>query len=232
VSKELPSAASVIVVEDDEQIRKFVEKALIGENCNVYTADTVARGLIEAGTRKPDLMIVDLGLPDRDGLELISEVREWSNVPIIVLSARTDETDKITALDLGADDYLTKPFSIGELLARVRAAFRRTRRTEDGQSVLSIGEVTVDLANRAVQRGEESIHLTPIEYRLLNYLCSQPGRVLTHKQIMQEVWGNTHVDNSHYLRIYMKKLRVKLEVDPLRPVHFRTAIGLGYQFMP
>ncbi|MBL0124060.1 MAG: two-component system response regulator KdpE [Betaproteobacteria bacterium] len=226
------SARHVVLVEDEPQIRRFVRVALEEEGCQVFEAETVERGLIEAGTRKPDLVIVDLGLPDRDGLELIRDLRGWSNVPVIVLSARSGEADKIAALDLGADDYLTKPFGVGEMLARVRAALRRSaRNAESGESMVSFGAVEVDLANRVTRKGGVEVHLTPIEFRLLSYLCTHSGKVLTHRQLLKQVWGPSHVEQSHYPRIFMQHLRQKLEDDPAQPKFLLTEIGVGYRLV-
>ena len=226
------NAPVVVLVEDEKQIRRFVRAALEAEGCHVFEADTVRQGLIEAGTRKPDLVILDLGLPDRDGVEFIHDLRGWSELPVIVLSARTGEEDKIAALDAGADDYLTKPFGVGELLARVRAALRRRARMgDDGTAVVEFGEVRVDLANRTVERNGQALHLTPIEYRLLTVLVGNAGKVLTHRQILREVWGPSHVESSHYLRIYMGHLRQKLELDPAQPQHIFTETGVGYRFV-
>jgi two-component system KDP operon response regulator KdpE len=226
------SARHVVLIEDEPQIRRFVRAALEEEGCNVFEAETAERGLIEAGTRKPDLVIVDLGLPDRDGLELIRDLRGWSNVPVIVLSARSGEADKIAALDLGADDYLTKPFGVGELLARVRAALRRSARNdESGESTVSFGGVEVELANRVTRRNGIDVHLTPIEFRLLAYLCTHSGKVLTHRQLLKEVWGPSHVEQTHYPRIFMQHLRQKLEDDPAQPKFLLTEIGVGYRLV-
>ena len=226
------SARHVVLVEDEPQIRRFVRAALEEEGCQVFEAETAERGLIEAGTRKPDLVIVDLGLPDRDGLELIRDLRGWSNVPVIVLSARSAESDKIAALDLGADDYLSKPFGVGELLARVRAALRRSARNADsGESVVSFGGVEVDLANRVTRRNGAEVHLTPIEFRLLAHLCTHSGKVLTHRQLLKEVWGPSHVEQTHYPRIFMQHLRQKLEDDPAQPKFLLTEIGVGYRLV-
>jgi two-component system KDP operon response regulator KdpE len=223
---------TVVLVEDEPQIRRFVRGALESEGCQVFEAETLKKGLIEAGTRKPDLVVLDLGLPDGDGVDFIRDLRGWSGVPVVVLSARTDESDKVAALDAGADDYLTKPFGMGELLARVRAALRRSsRRGEEGETVVTFGDVRVDLVNRVVTRAGVAVHLTPIEYRLLTFVTTQPGKVLTHRQILREVWGPSHVDSSHYLRIYMGHLRHKLEVDPTQPRHFITETGVGYRFV-
>ncbi len=223
---------SVVVVEDEPQIRRFVRGALESEGCQVFEAETFRKGLIEAGTRKPDLVVLDLGLPDGDGVDFIRDLRGWSGVPVVVLSARSDEQDKIEALDAGADDYLTKPFGVGELLARVRAALRRaSRRGEEGETAIAFSDVSIDLVNRVVKRAGLDVHLTPIEYRLLAFLTVQPGKVLTHRQILREVWGPSHVESSHYLRIYMGHLRHKLEVDPAQPRHFITETGVGYRFV-
>jgi two-component system KDP operon response regulator KdpE len=220
----------VILVEDEKQIRRFVRTALESEGCLVFEAETAARGLTEAGTRKPDLVVLDLGLPDKDGVEFIRDLRSWSSVPVIVLSARSKEQDKIAALDAGADDYLTKPFGVGELLARVRVALRRQERTAgEGATVVEFCGVHVDLANRTVKRDDETVHLTPIEYRLLALLARNPGKVLTHSQMLREVWGPSHVESSHYLRIYMGQLRHKLEENPAQPRCLLTEIGVGYR---
>ena len=225
-------APNIVVVEDEPQIRRFVRGALESEGCQVFEAETFKKGLVEAGTRKPDLVVLDLGLPDGDGVDFIRDLRGWSGVPVVVLSARSDEQDKIDALDAGADDYLTKPFGVGELLARVRASLRRaSRRGEAGETVITFGDVAIDLVNRIVKRADKEAHLTPIEYRLLAFLTAQPGKVLTHRQILREVWGPSHVESSHYLRIYMGHLRHKLEVDPAQPRHFITETGVGYRFV-
>ena len=224
--------ARVLIVEDDPGIRRFVRQALEADGHQVFETDTVKRGLIEAGTRKPDLVVLDLGLPDGDGITLIRDVRGWSSMPIIVLSARTDETDKIDALDAGADDYLVKPFSVGELMARTRVALRRHARIgADQQSVLSFGECEIDLARRLVRRRGEHLHLTPVEYKLASALISHEGQVLTHRQLLRKVWGPGSVEHNHYLRIYMGHLRRKLEIDPAQPEHFLTETGVGYRFV-
>ena len=228
-----PSPVAVLI-EDEPQIRRFVRAALEAEGWQVFEADTAQRGLTEAGTRKPDLLVLDLGLPDGDGLELIRDVRGWSAVPIIVLSARIDEADKIAALDAGADDYLTKPFGTGELLARVRANLRRPRRAagEEPEPQFRFGEVELDRTARLVRRAGVEVHLTPIEYRLLSVLAAHAGRVLTHRQLLREVWGPSHTDQSHYLRIYMGHLRQKLEADPAQPRHLLTETAVGYRLLP
>jgi len=228
-----PSGQSpvVVVVEDEAQIRHFVKVALESEGCQVFEAETAQRGVIDSGTRRPDLVVLDLGLPDRDGMEVIRELRAWSDVPIIVLSARTAESGKIAALDAGADDYLTKPFGAGELLARVRTQLRRRHRVSStGQSLVEFGSIRLDLGKRMVWRNGELLHLTPIEYRLLAFLVSHPDCVLTHRQLLKGVWGPSHVDDAHYVRIYMGHLRRKIEDDPARPVHLLTESGVGYRF--
>jgi two-component system KDP operon response regulator KdpE len=225
--------ARVLVVEDEAEIRRFVRLALESEGHEVFEADGVRRGLIEAGTRRPDLLVVDLGLPDGDGVGLIGDLRGWSVAPVIVLSARTGEGDKIAALDAGADDYLVKPFGAGELLARVRAQLRRhLQQTAAGDAVVRFGEVEIDLARRVVQRGGEDLHLTPIEYRLLTQLATQPDRVITYRQLLQAVWGPGHADDTHYVRVHMANLRKKVEPDPSRPAHLLTETGIGYRFKP
>ena len=226
-------APRIVVIEDEAQIRRFVRQALEEEGCKVYEAATAAQGLIEAGTRKPDLVILDLGLPDRDGIDVIRDLRGWSDVPVIILSARSDEDDKIGALDAGADDYLAKPFGVGELLARTRAMLRRRSRAGDELApVIAFGDVRVDLSRRTVHRNEEPIHLTALEYRLLSVLAANAGRVLTHRQLLKDVWGPSYVDSSHYLRIYVGHLRQKLEADPTQPRFILTETGVGYRFQP
>lgn len=226
---------TVLVVEDEPQIRRFVRSALEAEGWQVHEAGTLREGLSAAGTRQPDLLVLDLGLPDGDGVELIRDVRGWSAVPIIVLSARTDEADKIAALDAGADDYLTKPFGTGELLARVRANLRRPRATGNGlvqeaaEPVFHFGDVEVDRSARLVRKAGVEVHLTPTEYRMLMVLVANAGRVITQKQLLREVWGPMRSDQSHYLRIYMGHLRQKLEADPAQPRHLLTESGVGYR---
>lgn len=234
-----PSPVAVLI-EDEPQIRRFVRAALEAEGWLVFEADTAQRGLTEAGTRKPDLLVLDLGLPDGDGLDVIRDVRSWSAVPIVVLSARVDEADKIAALDAGADDYLTKPFGVGELLARVRANLRRPRsagganeagHTGNGNPLFRFGEVEVDRIGRLVRRSGVEVHLTPIEYRLLTVLSNNAGRVMTHRQLLRDVWGPSHADQSHYLRIYMGHLRQKLESNPAQPRHLVTETAVGYRLL-
>ena len=222
---------SVLIVEDEQAIRRFLRTALEAEDLRVFDADTLQRGLLEAATRKPDLVILDLGLPDGDGLDFIRDIRQWSPVPIIVLSARSEEHDKIAALDTGADDYLSKPFGIGELQARLRVALRRHASTQPHDPQVTFSDITVDLASRRITRDSEEIHLTPIEFRLLAVLLNNAGKVLTQRQLLSQVWGPNAVEHSHYLRIYMGHLRQKLEIDPARPQHLLTETGIGYRFM-
>jgi two-component system KDP operon response regulator KdpE len=234
------SSPVALLIEDEPQIRRFVRLALEAEGWQVHEADTAKKGLLDAGTRKPDLLVVDLGLPDGDGLDVIRDVRGWSNVPIVVLSARSDEADKISALDAGADDYITKPFGVGELLARVRANLRRPRLSQeaatspgagDEEPVFRFGEVAVDCQARIVRRNGEEVHLTPIEYRLLMALVANAGRVMTQRQLLKDVWGPSHAEQGHYLRIYMGHLRQKLERDPAQPEHLLTETAVGYRLM-
>ena len=222
---------NILIVEDEQAIVRFVRAALEADGLRVHEAQTLQRGLLEAVTRKPDAIILDLGLPDGDGLDFIRDLRQWSQTPIIVLSARVEEQDKIAALDAGADDYLSKPFGIGELQARLRVALRRHGNASQSDPLITFSDVRVDLAARRIQRGEEEIHLTPIEFRLLAVLIGHHGKVLTQRQLLREVWGPNAVEHSHYLRIYMGHLRQKLENDPARPRHFITETGIGYRFM-
>ena len=223
--------ARILLVEDEPEIRRFARMALESEGHEVFEADTLQRGLIEAGSRRPELAIVDLGLPDGDGVDLIRDLRTWSTAPVIVLSARSGEADKIGALDAGADDFLVKPFGAGELLARVRAQLRRqTLASASVDPVLSFGPVMVDLTRRVVTRLGEPLHLTPIEYRLLTHLASQPDRVITHQQLLKAVWGPGHAEDTHYVRVHMANLRKKVEDDPSMPRHLLTESGIGYRF--
>jgi two-component system KDP operon response regulator KdpE len=219
----------LLIVEDDREIRRFVRAALEAEGYRVHEADTLQRGLIEAGTRKPDVIVLDLGLPDGDGVSLVRDVRGWSRVPIIVLSARVDEADKVAALDAGADDYLVKPFGVAELLARVRASLRRRAQGAGESPIVHFGAVSVDLTNRRVTQNGADVHLTQIEFRLLATLLAHPGKVLTHRQLLRDVWGPAHVEHNHYLRIYMGHLRQKLETDPAQPRYLLTETGVGYR---
>lgn len=221
----------IIIVEDELAIRQFLRTALRLQGFTVYEADTGKRGIIEAGMRKPDLLILDLGLPDMDGIEVIEAIRKWSTLPIIVLSARSQERQKVDALDQGADDYLTKPFGIDELNARIRVALRHANRKEQSLSndVLVTGSLKVDLNKRVVSIDDREIALTPIQYRLLAALAKNAGKVMTHRQILKEVWGPPYQDNVHYLRMYMSQLRSKLESNPAKPQYLVTESGLGYR---
>jgi two-component system KDP operon response regulator KdpE len=225
-------AAVVLIVEDERLIRRFVRSALEDEGCRVVEAATSAQGLVEAGAQQPDLVILDLGLPDGNGIDFIGALRGWSAVPILVLSARSNEQDKIAALDVGADDYLTKPFAVGELLARTRALLRRQSRSVGANPVIAFGAVRVDLSRRAVTRDGEAVHLTPIEYRLLCVLLANTGKVMTQRHLLREVWGPGSVERSHYLRVYVGHLRQKLEDDPTQPKYLLTETGVGYRFQP
>lgn len=224
--------AHILVIEDDPTIRHFVRLTLQTEGHEVHEADTLRRGLIEAGTRRPDLVVLDLGLPDGDGVTFIREFRNWSNTPVIVLSARSAETDKIEALDAGADDYLVKPFGAGELMARVRAQLRRhLHQAPNGDSLIAFGDLELDLVKRQLTRRGEVVHLTPIEYKLLTCLAGQPDRVITHSQLLKAVWGPGHAEDSHYVRVHMANLRKKVEANPSMPRHLLTEVGVGYRFL-
>jgi two-component system KDP operon response regulator KdpE len=221
----------VVVVEDEAQIRRFLRAALTGQGYRVFEADTGEDGLIEAASRQPDVVIVDLGLPDIDGLQVIKRLREWSTVPVIVLSARGQEPDKVAALDAGADDYLSKPFGVGELLARMRVALRHGARgaRDAPDAVFTVGGLVVDQGRRRVSVGGAEVHLTPIEYRLLATLVRHAGKVMTHRQLLQEVWGPNATEHAHYLRVYMAHLRRKLEADSAQPRYLLTEPGVGYR---
>jgi len=221
---------TILVIEDEPEIRHFLRAALGVEGYRIAESATGRRGVIDAGAHKPDLAIVDLGLPDIDGIDVIRRIREWSTLPILVLSARAQERSKIEALDAGADDYITKPFGVGELLARVRAALRHTARAA-GAPVLRLGSAVVDLERRLATRDGVEIRLTPIEFRLLAALARHLGMVVTHRSLLAEVWGPTHQDDTHYLRIYMKQLRDKLEADPVQPRYLVTDTGVGYRLL-
>ena len=223
--------SQILIVEDEAHIRRFVRLTLEAEGHTVHEAENYQRGLIEAGTRRPDLVVLDLGLPDGDGVELIRELRQWSSMPVIVLSARSTEASKIAALDAGADDYLVKPFGSGELNARVRAQLRRhQQQTPGGAPQIAFGDVIIDLVQRKVERAGEVLHLTPIEYKLLTHLATQPDRVITHAQLLKAVWGPGHQDDMHYVRVHMANLRKKIEAQPSMPKHLVTETGVGYKF--
>ncbi|MFL9867387.1 response regulator [Paraburkholderia fungorum] len=223
---------TVVVIDADKAIRRFVRTSLEADGMSVFEAQTGAEGLAQAATRLADLVIVDLSLPDMDGIEVIRALRGWSAMPVIVLSARSREEDKVAALDAGADDYLTKPFGLPELSARIRAHLRRQANGgRVGVPQVQFGLVTIDLGERKVVRGSRTVHLSPTEYRLLSALVRHPGRVLTHEQLLGEVWGPLQIDNHHYLRIYMAHLRHKLERDPAHPEHIVTEAGVGYRLV-
>ena len=224
---------NILIVEDEADIRRFLRLSLASEGYAVFEADTLKRALIEAGTRRPELVVLDLGLPDGDGVDFIRDLRGWSQIPVLVLSARSGEHDKIAALDAGADDYLVKPFGAGELMARVRAQLRRhSQQTNAGEPLIHFGDISIDLVRRLVERGEQPIHLTPIEYRLLTHLATQPDRVITHRQLLKTVWGPGHMEDIHYVRVHMANLRKKIEAEPSMPKHLITEGGIGYRFVP
>jgi two-component system KDP operon response regulator KdpE len=221
----------VLVIEDEPQILRFLRPALAAHGYRLVEATSGAEGLRQAGTRSPDLVVLDLGLPDMDGLDVTRRLREWSRVPIIVLSARGQERDKIGALDAGADDYVTKPFAVGELMARLRVALRHSERADlrSEGATLTIGNLTVDQERRRVTVNGDEVRLTPIEYKLLTILARHPGRVITHTQLLTEAWGPSYTRQRHYLRVYMAQLRHKLERDPSRPKLLMTEPGVGYR---
>lgn len=223
--------ATILLIEDEPEIRRFLRTTLPAHGFRLYEATTGRDGLAEAKARNPDLILLDLGLPDLDGSDVIRAVREWTATPIIVLSARDQEGVKVAALDLGADDYVTKPFGINELLARMRTALRHAaRREREGtDSVFTFGEVRVDLGRRQVFMSGKEIHLTPIEYKLLTTLVRHAGKVVTHRQLLKEVWGPLHVEEGHYLRVYMRQLRNKVEANPAHPQFLVTELGVGYR---
>ncbi len=223
----------VLVVEDEKQMCRFLRTALSAQDYRVIEAETVRQALVAAATSNPELILLDLGLPDGDGIDLTRRIREWSQVPIIVISARGKEYDKVAALDAGADDYLTKPFGVKELLARMRAALRRAAQQGAGPSspVLEVGALRIDQDRREVQVGGRQVHLTPIEYRLLTLLARNSGKVLTHQQILKEVWGPPYTNEMHYLRVFMAQLRRKIEADPARPKLLGTEPGVGYRML-
>ena len=221
----------VVLIEDEPQIRKFLRATLAGQGYPLFEATTGADGVVEVGSRQPDVVIVDLGLPDMDGLDVIRRVREWTDVPVIVLSARGQERDKVVALDAGADDYVSKPFGAGELLARIRVALRRTAGAshEADDAVFKVGELRVDLLHRQVLVNGKEIRLTPIEYKLLTMLVRHAGKVVMYQQLLREVWGPAHTEQAHYARVYMAHLRHKLEAEPARPRYLLTEPGVGYR---
>jgi two-component system KDP operon response regulator KdpE len=227
-------STTVLLIEDEKQMRRFLRVTLQSEGYSVIEAETAAAGLSEAAVRHPDIVLLDLGLPDMDGLEVMIRLREWSAVPVIVITARDQEGDKIQALDSGADDYLTKPFGAGELLARIRVALRHAapKNPDSAEAVFVADNLTIDFLKRQVFCDNREIHLTPLEYRLLTTLVRNAGRVLTHRQILKEVWGPPYVEQTHYLRVFMNQLRKKIEVDPARPRLLFNEPGIGYRFRP
>jgi two-component system KDP operon response regulator KdpE len=226
----MSTAPLVLVVEDESQMRRFLRASLVAHGFTLVEASTAQEGMALLTSHNPELILLDLGLPDQDGIEVTRSIREWSHVPIIVISARGQESDKVEALDAGADDYLTKPFGINELLARMRVALRHAEQAGGTlEPVLEIGKLKLDLARREVTRDGQLLKLTPIEYRLLTLLVRNAGKVMTHRQILKEVWGPGHTEQTHYLRVYMAQLRRKIEVDPARPVLLTTESGVGYR---
>ncbi|MBT8535744.1 response regulator [Polynucleobacter paneuropaeus] len=222
-------AIKVLVIEDDADIRGLIIKVIKGMDLVAFEAQTIFGGSQVAAKEKPDLIILDLGLPDGDGLGFINNYRTWSTNPILVLSARMQEHEKVKALDAGADDYLTKPFGTAELMARMRVLLRRLSKSEVDTPIFSFGDVRIDLSLRKVTKANEEIHLSPIEYQLLNILLTNSGKVVTHRQLLKEVWGGQHTEDNHYLRIYMGHLRQKLEDDPAQPRFLLTETGVGYR---
>ncbi|RPH77240.1 MAG: response regulator, partial [Nitrospiraceae bacterium] len=222
---------TVLLIEDEPEIRRFLRTSLPAHGYRLHEATTGSDGLAQAKARNPDIILLDLGLPDVDGTEVIRQVREWSTIPILVLSAREQEQAKVAALDLGADDYITKPFGVNELLARMRTALRHIAGTsgEPAEPVFTLGDMKVDLGRRQVFVSTKEIHLTPIEYKLLTTLIRYAGKVMTHRQLLKEVWGPLHVEEGHYLRVYMRQLRNKLEKNPAHPRYLVTELGVGYR---
>lgn len=221
----------ILIIEDDRQIRRFLRATLSAEGYVYHEALTADDGILQANTRRPDLILLDLSLPDHDGLEVIRSVRESSQVPILILSARGQEKDKVAALDLGADDYIAKPFGVLELLARIRAALRRAVPRSQNRAAICFGRVEIDLDERIVKVDGQEIHLTPNEYKLLHVLSKHAGKVLTQQQILNEIWGPNHLEQAQYLRVFIGRLRRKLEVDPARPKHLQTEPGVGYRLI-
>jgi two-component system, OmpR family, KDP operon response regulator KdpE len=230
MTKENPDI-KILLIEDEQEIRRFLRVSLGGQGYRLLESACGRDGIMQAASQQPDLIIIDLGLPDIDGMEVIRQVRDWSRMPIIVLSARGQEHQKVDALDAGADDYLTKPFSVGELTARIRVALRHAAPETDASegAVFSSGELRVDFSRRQVFFGDKEIHLTPIEYRLLTTLIKNVGKVITHKQLLKEVWGPDSIYETHYLRVYMAQLRRKIEADPAQPRFILTESGVGYR---
>ena len=227
------SGPTILVIEDEAPIQVFLRLTLTSQGYHVIASETAKDGLLQAASRQPNLIILDLGLPDADGLDVVKQLREWSTVPVIVVSARGKEQDKILALDAGADDYLTKPFSVGELMARLRVSLRHAAvaKADTGDPNFAVGDLKVDLLHRQVTVGGKDIHLTPNEFKLLTTLVKHAGKVLTHRQLLKEVRGPGSSDETHYLRVYMNQLRQKLEQDPARPKYLQTEPGVGYRLI-
>jgi two-component system KDP operon response regulator KdpE len=222
---------TVLLIEDEAEIRRFLRTTLPPYGYRLYESTSGADGLAQASSRNPDIILLDLGLPDMNGTAVIEKIRAWSTLPIIVLSARDQEQVKVEAFDLGADDYVTKPFGVEELLARMRAALRHANRPAGDavETLCTFGDVSVDLGRRQVFVSGMEVHLTPIEYKLLTTLIRYAGKVVTHRQLLKEVWGPLHVDEAHYLRVYMRQLRNKVETNPAQPRHLVTELGVGYR---
>jgi two-component system KDP operon response regulator KdpE len=221
----------VLIVEDEPQMRRFLRTALTAQEFRILEAENAKQAIVATTTHNPEVILLDLGLPDEDGLDLAHQIREWSRVPIIVISARGREDDKVAALDAGADDYLTKPFGVNELLARIRVALRHFVQVSSaaGTPILEIGPLSLDLSSRTVTVDNQEVHLTPIEYRLLSLLAQNAGKVLTHRQILKEVWGASYANETQYLRVFMAQLRRKIERNPARPRLLITEPGVGYR---
>ncbi len=222
----------ILIIEDDVGIHRFLKISLEAHNYKLVASLTAKDGLMQAASRSPDVVIVDLGLPDLDGVEVVKQIRQWSTVPIVVVSARGKEEDKVTALDAGADDYLTKPFSVGELMARLRAVMRRVPQLQEEEMTYRSGPLEVDISARRVHLNGVETHLTPNEFKLLTYLIRHAGRVVTHQQLLKEIWGPDSVQETHYLRVYVNQLRQKIEPAPAQPRYLLTDPGVGYRFTP
>lgn len=226
-----PDDPLILVIDDEPQLLRFLSAALKSHDYRVMTAATAEEGERLILSHRPEAILLDLGLPDRDGLEVVTRVRDWCDIPIIVISARGKEDDKVAALESGANDYLTKPFGTRELIARIRVALRNRTQSPAVSPIVEIGDIRVDLDEHAVTRKGERVHLTPNEFKLLAALVRHPGKVLTHNQLLKEVWGSANLQQTHYLRVYMNQLRHKLEEDPARPKHLQTELGVGYRFV-
>ena len=226
MGKQMPA---VLIIDDEAQIRRFLRAGFELESFTVRDAVTAGEGIRSATLKPADLVVLDLGLPDMDGAVVVERLRSWSQVPIIVLSVRSDEDEKVRLLELGADDYVVKPFGMAELLARARTALRRQARGRTEEPVVRAGHLTIDLAQRRVLAGDEQVRLSPKEYRLLQVLAQHAGNVVTHQHLLKEVWGNAHKEDAHYLRIFVRKLRSKIEKDPARPTILTTELGVGYR---